>query len=129
MKKPRLNKRKKQHAKKSGLPPGSLVYVGRGDEDVASLAVPKLTLMSYDESGMQEQAITLDVLAGLNADASKKLWLNIHGIHDVELIKQIGLAFNLHPLVLEDILNTEQRPKLDEFSDYLFFETRHFYYE
>ncbi|PPC96477.1 magnesium/cobalt transporter CorA [Methylotenera mobilis] len=129
MKKPRLHKRKKQHAKKIGLPPGSLVYVGQGDEDIASLGVPKLTLMSYDESGMQEQTITVDALAGLNADTSKKLWLNVHGIHDVELIKQIGLVFNLHPLVLEDILNTEQRPKLDEFSDYLFFETRHFYYE
>lgn len=129
MKKPHLYRRKRHHAKKSGLPPGSLVYVGQGDEDVTKLELPKLTLMSYDASDLQENAIDVGELAALNLDASKKLWLNVHGIHDVGLINQIGLAFGLHPLVLEDILNTEQRPKVDEFSNYVFFETRHFYYD
>jgi magnesium transporter len=45
------------------------------------------------------------------------------------LIKKIGANFKLHPLVIEDILNTEQRPKIDEFDDYIFLETRNFYYD
>ncbi|HSG93382.1 MAG TPA: magnesium/cobalt transporter CorA [Methylotenera sp.] len=129
MRKPRLHSRRKHHAKKSGLPPGSLVYVGQGDEDVTQLEPPKLTLISYDADGMQENAIDIADLASLNLESSNKLWLNVHGIHDVGLIRQIGLVFGLHPLVLEDILNTEQRPKLDEYPKYVFLETRHFYYE
>jgi len=65
----------------------------------------------------------------LKPSASSKLWLNVHGIHDVNLIKQIGQRFDLHPLVLEDILNTEQRPKIDEYDHYLVMETRCFYYD
>lgn len=129
MKKSHLHRRKRHHTKKSGLAPGSLVYVGQNDEDVTKLEQPKLTLMSYDATDLQENAIDAGDLATLDLNTSKKLWLNVHGIHDVELIKQIGQVFGLHPLVLEDILNTEQRPKVDEFSNYVFFETRHFYYE
>lgn len=129
MKKPRLHRRKKHHAKKIGLPPGTLVYVGRGDDDVSKLERPKMTLISYDDNGLQEKTITVGELSAISPDASKKLWLNVHGIHDVELIRQIGQKFGLHPLVQEDILNTEQRPKVDEFSGYVFLETRHFYFE
>lgn len=123
-----MRKRKKHHTRKSGLPPGSLVYVGAADADVIKLQ-PRLSLMQYDASGLQETVITADEMALLNLDSSQKLWLNVHGIHDVDLIKQIGEVFKLHPLVLEDILNTEQRPKVDEYSEYVFLETRHFYYE
>lgn len=129
MKKPHVHRRKKHHAKKIGLPPGSLVYVGRGDEDVSKLDRPKLTLITYDASGLQEKVIAANELAALDLQGPRKVWLNVHGIHDVELIKQIGQKFGLHPLVLEDILNTEQRPKVDEFSNYVFVETRYFYYE
>jgi len=129
MKKTRLHGRRKHHAKKSGLPPGSLIYVGPGDEDVTKLASPSLTLISYDATGLHEKIIHVDDLAALDLEGEDKLWLNVHGIHDAALIKQIGQVFGLHPLVLEDILNTEQRPKLDEYNKYLFLETRHFYYE
>lgn len=47
-------------------------------------------------------------------------WINIDGLHDVENIGRIGTMFDLHPLVLEDILNTGQRPKIDDYDDYLF---------
>jgi magnesium transporter len=85
--------------------------------------------MQYDASGLQEIVITADQMASLDLDSPQKLWLNVHGIHDVDLIKQIGDVFKLHPLVLEDILNTEQRRKVDEYSEYVFLETRHFHYE
>ena len=126
MKKPRLLRRKKHHANKIGLPPGSLIYVGDADEK--KLDKPKVSKIIYDANGLVECELTIDDLAKFKLDVTKKIWLNVHGVHDAALIKQIGELFHLHPLVLEDILNTEQRPKIDEFDDYIFLETRLFYY-
>ncbi|MFH1429791.1 MAG: magnesium/cobalt transporter CorA, partial [Candidatus Margulisiibacteriota bacterium] len=48
------------------------------------------------------------------------IWLNVDGLHDTSIIQQIGEKFNLHPLLLEDILNTDQRPKVDDYENYLY---------
>lgn len=113
------------------MPPGSLIYVGQADNDVSQLAKPTIRLLEYDAADFIERTLSIDDLATLNIheNAHKKLWLNIHGVHDVALIKQIGDLFNLHPLVQEDILNTQQRPKIDEYDDYLFLEALSFKYD
>ena len=121
-----MRKNKRHHSKKIGLPPGSLVYVG--DAESKQLDAPRVSKISYDASGLVECELPVNELANFKPDQNKKIWLNVHGVHDVKLVKQIGDLFNLHPLVLEDILNTEQRPKLDEFDEYVFLETRLFYY-
>lgn len=126
MKKPRLLRRKKHHPNKIGLPPGALVYVG--DAEAKNLEKPKVNKIIYDTNGLVECELTTDELTQFKPDNTKKTWINVHGVHDAALIKQIGELFHLHPLVLEDILNTEQRPKIDEFDDYIFLETRLFYY-
>ena len=54
------------------------------------------------------------------------LWFNVNGIHEVEIIKRIGEEFNIHTMLLEDILNTEQRPKMEDFEDYLFISLKAF---
>ena len=124
---------KKQLSKKIGMPPGSLVYVGDMDADVAKMPKPTVTMVVYDAADFTEKVLSDEELATFKIDdyskANKMLWLNIHGVHDATLIKQVGDLFQLHPLVQEDILNTEQRPKLDEFDDYLFFESRSFKYD
>lgn len=124
---------KKHHSKKIGMPPGSLIYVGKADNDVSQLDKPTISIIEYDAADFIERTLTIDGLAALNIAGSdnvnKKFWLNVHGVHDAALIKQIGDFFHLHPLVQEDILNTEQRPKVDEFDDYLFLETRSFKYD
>ena len=51
-------------------------------------------------------------------------WMEINGIHDVKAIEEIGRHFSIHPLVLEDILNTTQRPKFEEYDNYLFLVAR-----
>ena len=56
-------------------------------------------------------------------------WLNMYGLHEPEILAEIGRRFDLHPLVLEDILNTDQRPKLDEYEGYLFLVARFFDYD
>ena len=129
-----LHKSKKRHAKSSNV--DSPIYVG--DIDATNLTKPTINKIIYDVEEIVECVLTAADLAALKPDAlmsnasgyaGQKLWLNIHGVHDVDLIKQIGAMFKLHPLVIEDILNTEQRPKMDEFADYLFLETRNFYYD
>ena len=57
------------------------------------------------------------------------LWLNVHGLHEPEVMAEIGRRFALHPLVLEDILNTDQRPKVDDYGDYLYIVARFFDYD
>lgn len=126
MKKTRLVPRKKHHTRKMGLAPGALVYVGNVTPEQHQTA--RISKISYDDHQIIECELTMETLASLKQSPHQKLWLNIHGVHDVALIKHIGEMFNLHPLVIEDILNTEQRPKIDEFDDYLFLETRLFYY-
>jgi len=124
---------KKRLSKKSGMPPGSLVYVGDMDIDASNLDKPIVTLMAYDAADLTEKLLIAEDLSAFKLSdyigTGKKLWLNIHGVHDAAIIQQVGDLFNLHPLVLEDILNTEQRPKIDEFDDYVFLETRSFKYE
>jgi magnesium transporter len=122
-----MRKHKKRHFKKIGMPPGSLIYVGSADSEITKIK-PTISVIAYDAAELSDRMLTGDDLTLFKPDINKRLWLNIHGVHDVELIKQIGDMFHLHPLVTEDILNTEQRPKIDEFDDYLFLETRLFYY-
>lgn len=130
MKKNRKSKNKL--SKKIGLPPGSLVYVGNMDNDIAATK-PTIMLTVYNESDLQESELTTETLANFNlaayTQAGKKVWLNVHGVHDVALIKQVGDLFQVHPLVQEDILNTQQRPKIDEYDDYVFFEAQSFKYD
>jgi len=57
-----------------------------------------------------------------------KHWINFIGVHDVEKLSRLGSLLNIHPLVLEDIANTKQRPKLDEFEDYVFFALKMIYH-
>ena len=125
--KKRLHKLKKHLPKKSTTSVESPVYVG--DMDAAKLVKPTISKMVYDAESIVECVLTVDELATFKPEAGKHLWLNVHGVHDVDLIKQVGTIFKLHPLVIEDILNTEQRPKIDEFEDYIFLETRNFYYD
>ncbi|OIR17762.1 magnesium transport protein CorA [mine drainage metagenome] len=122
-----MHKHKKVHTKKIGMPPGSLVHIG----DI-KLDSPIISMIEYDAVDLSERKLSNDELTMLKLDdydsTGKKLWLNIHGVHDAALIKKIGDLFHLHPLVQEDILNTEQRPKIDEFDAYVFLEARSFYY-
>lgn len=107
--------KKKLRSRKAGLPPGALVYIG----DVKSNAV-SLTLIEFSPDSYVEHEFA--DLASLDAipRTSRVRWLNVHGAHDPELLRAIGERYALHPLVIEDILNTDQRPKVDDYEAYLF---------
>jgi magnesium transporter len=119
-----MKKSRHPRTNKVGLPPGSLVHVGETKLDHA-----RLMLFRYDKTQVYEKnELNLSSL-DLKAPENSVLWLNVHGLHDTALMTDIGRTFNLHPLVLEDILNTNQRPKLDSFPEYLFLVTRFFSYD
>ena len=101
----------KRITKKAGLPPGSLVYTGKND-------IPtKITFIEYNKDIFSEEKIE-ECPEFTNEDTVK--WIKVNGLKDVENLKKIGKCFDLHPLVLEDILNTNQRLKVEDYDDYLY---------
>ncbi len=100
---------------KVGKSPGTLLHVGERKAHALRIRV-----MDYDPSGLQELEVTnIEDCFPFRSTASVT-WINIDGLHEVELFDALGRHFDIHPLTLEDILNTHQRPKLEEFEDYLF---------
>ena len=104
-----------KRSRKSGLPPGTLVHIGKKREEKALI-----TFMNYDETRLIEKEVQNVEECFFLRDLPPVSWINIDGVHQVELIEKLGTHFNLHPLVLEDIANTGQRPKLEDYGDYLF---------
>jgi magnesium transporter len=105
-----------RHAKKAGLPPGTLVYIGQ--RKVESV---RATILDYDESRLEDKEAGTVEECFPPKETPTVTWINVDGIHDVEIVDRIGQAFGIHPLILEDILNTGQRPKFEDFEDHVFF--------
>lgn len=115
---------RKSHSKKIGMPPGSLVYVGT---DISQ--PPALSLTEFDAAGFDETHFS-EVEKWLKHTPLRSThWLNLHGVHDPVLMQDIGTRFGLHPLVLEDILHTDQRPKVESYDAYLFVVLRALHYD
>ncbi|HXV13104.1 MAG TPA: magnesium/cobalt transporter CorA [Candidatus Krumholzibacteria bacterium] len=109
---PRLFKR--HHAGKV-LPPGTLVY-----DREPRVAQVSIQVMDYGPDACRvRQPKTIEDTFPLR-DSTSTSWIDIEGLHDTELLNKFGAHFGLHPLVLEDILNTHQRPKLEEYENYLY---------
>lgn len=100
-------------SRKAGLPPGSLVHVGEVRETET-----RISIVDYNKDTLEEQTVESIAQILQYREKDTVTWVNIEGLGNVELIGAIGEAFNIHPLVLEDILNTHQRPKLEEYDDY-----------
>jgi len=108
-------------AAKVGLAPGTLIHLGERKTEQ-----PTITLIEYGDAELTEYCFTSIAEAKAHTPRLPVLWLNVHGLHEPEVMAEIGRRFNLHPLVMEDILNTNQRPKIDDYGDYLFIVARFF---
>ena len=105
----------KKRSHKAGLPPGTLVHVGERKAEKV-----KIRILDYDEAQFEEkEAKTIEESFPFK-DKPTVTWINIDGLHEVEIIEKLGSHFGLHPLLLEDILNTDQRPKMEDYGDYIF---------
>jgi magnesium transporter len=101
-------------ARKRGAPPGTLVYTG--DEKAST----EIQLIEYDEERFQEEVIKDPKVFQAYKDDPAVTWINVRGLSDVGPVVKMGEVFGLHPLVLEDILNTDQRPKFEDYEKYLY---------
>jgi len=109
----------KKRTKEVGLPPGTLVHVGRRAMDKI-----KITVMDYSPRKFFEKEVKRIEDCFRFRDTSTVTWINIDGVHDADVVQKIGTHFRVHPLVLEDIMNTTQRPKLEDYGSYLYLVVR-----
>lgn len=106
----------KQRSSKKGLPPGTLVHIGeRYDHPI------RFTVFAYNEEALIEETLaTIEDALDLANRSEGIFWLNIDGVHQVEIFEKLGQYFKLHPLLLEDVVNTSQRPKVEDYTDQLY---------
>lgn len=105
----------KGYKKKIGLPSGSLIHIGE-----KKVEHPRIKIIDFsDEYCMHKQILGIEDCKPYK-EKDSTTWVNIDGLHDVKLIELTGKLFDIHPLVLEDILHTGQRPKIEVFDDYVF---------
>ena len=105
----------KKRSRKAGLSPGTLIHIGEKKAETL-----KITVMDYDEAHFQEKEINTVEECFAFKNAPGVTWINIDGLHQVEILEKLGECYGFHPLVLEDILNTDQRPKMEDYGDYLY---------
>ncbi len=105
----------KKSSKKAGLPPGTLVHIGeKRTENV------RISLIDYDVHNVEEKSdLTVEGCIPFKASPTVT-WVNVTGIHDISIVENFGKVFDIHPLVLEDVVHTGQRPKMEDMEDYLF---------
>lgn len=104
-----------QSSSPADSPPGSILYVGEPRQRKVDVSIYR-----YHETDLEEikQAQQSDWSQSISEESVS--WINLDGIHDLDLVKQLGEYFELHPLVLEDIVDTTQRPKIEEYDNGLF---------
>ena len=105
----------RKQSQKAGLPPGTLVHTGKPRTDKV-----RITVIDYSADEFLEEEVTSVEKCCAFRDTSTATWINVDGVHDVDLVREIGEAFKLHPLLLEDIVSTNQRPKAEDYGEYLF---------
>ncbi|UCH12452.1 MAG: magnesium/cobalt transporter CorA [Candidatus Omnitrophota bacterium] len=114
----------KKVSKTIGLAPGSLVYVGEKE-----LKKPRISIIDYDQENFQEKEVKQVEECFPFKESTTITWINIDGIHDTDIISRIGKHFDVHHLILEDIVNTSQRPKIEESEKYIFIVLKMLYFD
>ena len=103
-----------KRSNKTGLSPGTLIHIGEKHGEAIGI-----TLFTYSGQQCDEHVVTDP--SSLHPPAEETvMWVNVGGVHQADVLEVFGKQFSLHPLLLEDIANTDQRPKLDDYETYLF---------
>ncbi len=100
---------------RAGQPPGTPFFIGSRKMEKVSLSY-----IRFNENLHEEKDISTPEECADLCRSEDVVWINVDGIHDTETIAGIGELFNIHPLTIEDIVNTMQRPKFEDFGSYLF---------
>jgi magnesium transporter len=106
----------RQRAKKVGLPPGTLIYPPERKGPPA-----RVTMIDYDENRVVERELgQAEECRRFKENQTSVTWINVDEITQPGLLEEFGRVMGYHSLMLEDILNTDQRPKIEDFGDYLY---------
>lgn len=105
----------KKRSKKIGLPPGSLMHIGEKKCEKCAIKV-----FVYDDQHFNEKEIQDARELEKYKNNSSRVWISVTGLHQIRFIEEVSRIFQLDALVLEDILNTDHRPKFEDYGDYLF---------
>ena len=97
-----------------GASPGSLVAPPQRVEEV------RIEVFRYDAGEVRELEVGSIAEAFPVGDDARVTWINVVGLHDVELLSALAEHFGLHPLALEDVVNVGQRPTMQEYEDHIF---------
>ncbi len=114
----------KKRSIKTGLPPGSLIHIGEKKSESV-----RIRILDYDDNQFEEKEAKSIEECFPFKDKPTTTWINIDGLHQVDIIEKIGKKFDFHPLLLEDILNTEQRPKTEDFETHIYIVLKMLYYD
>jgi magnesium transporter len=104
-----------KRSKKTGLPAGSMILIGEKKVNKTRIKLIDYGKAEYIEKDIEEVSQCFPY-----KDDQTVTWIIIDGLQDIKVLEELGKCFGFHPLIMEDILNTEQRPKVEEFADYLY---------
>ncbi|MFB9055551.1 magnesium/cobalt transporter CorA [Mariniflexile ostreae] len=124
MAKSKKKTRTTKYKKKLGAAPGSIIYTGDKQSQKLFIESFDYNTVSFEEKQFQNIQDTFQYKS-----TDSITWINVNGLNHVEAIETIGTHYNLHPLTLEDIVNTSQRAKLEEYDDYIFVVLKMLYYD
>lgn len=106
----------KNRSKKAGAAPGTVVHIGKKRE-----APVDINVFNYDEQHYEEKKITNVDDLKVYKEKPGVSWVNVDGVHEAGLVENVCKIFDVHPLIAEDIVNTSQRPKMEEYDNHVFF--------
>jgi len=110
-----MSRHRHKLSKKAGMPPGTLHPNGE-----PRTGPVRITVIDYDADHVEERKVEAIEECFPYRDTATVTWINIDGLANTEVIEKIGRHFSIHPLILEDLLNTDQRPKMEDLEDYLY---------
>lgn len=110
-----MSKLSKKSSVKAGLPPGTLIHVGKKKSENV-----KITVLDYNENVFESVECKNEINCAVYKNEGTISWINVDGLHNIELMRSLGDQFGLHNLLLEDILNTNHRPSAEEYDDHIF---------
>lgn len=122
-KRKRFMLRRPKSTKALNQAPGTLTYIGRKES-----AETKLEVIDYSKDSFERYLSTNPEDAFNFENETKITWINIDGLSNTTEIEKLGKYYDLHPLIMEDLVNTNQRPKIDEFQDYIFVVVKMLYF-
>lgn len=111
----KMIKKIKKRSKKVGLPPGTLIFTGE-----KKVEIEKIKIIDFNQKLLEVNEYDEIERDFFNKDENIVRWINLDGLSRVDMIDKLGKQFDIHPLILEDIMNPEQRPKIEDLDQYIF---------